>query len=154
MQADDEKATYDLAAMCNVLRFPFKKFNTLKNMIAATLNTPEKAGQFFTERLDFILDPAAVNEQIENDDDIMVIDTRATEDFIKGHVPGAINLPKGQWDDTSGWPNDWSLIIYGYSPTCHLAAHAAIAFANQGFSVMEMEGGFATWKENKLPVEI
>jgi rhodanese-related sulfurtransferase len=82
-----------------------------------------------------------------------IIDVRAVRDFIRGHVPNAINLPFDLCDKISGWHNDRSLIIYGYSPTCHLAAHAALLLARQGHSVMELEGGFETWKANRLPIE-
>jgi rhodanese-related sulfurtransferase len=123
-------------------------------MTSATLSAPEKAKEFFAGKLDFTIGPAEVNQQLQNGANIVIIDVRATEDFIKGHVPHAINLPEGQWDKTSGWRKERPLVIYCYSQTCHLAARAALAFASQGFPVMEMEGGFAAWKENKLPVEI
>jgi rhodanese-related sulfurtransferase len=124
------------------------------NMMSATPSIAEKAKEFFAEKMDFTIGPAEVNQQLQNGANIVIIDVRATEDFIKGHVPRAINLPDGQWDKTSGWRKERPLVIYGYSQTCHLAAHAAFAFASQGFPVMEMDGGFAAWKESKLPVEI
>jgi rhodanese-related sulfurtransferase len=121
-------------------------FYIKKNMTSATLNIAEK--------VNFTIGPAEVNHQLQNGANIMIIDVRATEDFIKGHVPRAINLPKGQRNKTTGWRKERQLVIYSYSQICHLAAHAALAFAGQGFSVMEMDGGFAAWRENKLPVEI
>ena len=36
---------------------------------------------------------------------------------------------------------------------CHLAANACVAFASQGFPVMELEGGFTAWKEHDLEIE-
>jgi rhodanese-related sulfurtransferase len=44
-------------------------------------------------------------------------------------------------------------IIYCYTSTCHLAATAALEFAERGYSVMEMDGGFAGWKQYGLPIE-
>jgi rhodanese-related sulfurtransferase len=123
-------------------------------MTPEALSAPERAKEFFSGKLDFTIDPAEVNQQIENGGSILIIDVRATEDFLKGHVPRAINLPDGHWNNTSGWRKELSHVVYCYSQTCHLAAHAAIAFASQRYSVMEMEGGFETWKKNKFPVEI
>jgi hypothetical protein len=34
----------------------------------------------------------------------------------------------------------------------HLAATAAVRFANKGFSIMDLEGAFKGWKEHNLPV--
>jgi rhodanese-related sulfurtransferase len=83
----------------------------------------------------------------------IIVDVREREDFIKGHVPGAINIPKGSWDKIGRCHNEEIVIIYCYSQTCHLAIEAALEFVWHGYSVLEMEGGFEAWKENKLPVE-
>ena len=40
-----------------------------------------------------------------------------------------------------------------YTRTCHLAANACVTFAAKGFPVMEIEGGFAAWKEYELDIE-
>jgi rhodanese-related sulfurtransferase len=122
-------------------------------MKTSVLNAPEQAEEFFADKLAFTIGPVEVNQQIEDHEKNLIIDVRDTKDFLKGHVPGAINLPEGQWEKTSNWLNDQPLIVYCYSQTCHLAARAAVEFARQGHSVQEMEGGFDTWKENKLPVE-
>lgn len=122
-------------------------------MTTATLNNSERAQEYFAGKLDFTISPAEVNDRIENGVTSFIIDVRPVRDFIRGHVPNAINLPFGVCDKISGWRNDRSLIIYGYSPTCHLAAHAALLFARQGHSVMELEGGFEAWKANRLPIE-
>jgi rhodanese-related sulfurtransferase len=148
----DGKPGYDMIGMLTTSVF-HPNFQT-KNIMPATMNTAEMARNFFAEKINFTISPAELNQQLQNGANITVIDVRATEDFIKGHVPRAINLPEGQWSKTTGWPKERQLVIYCYSQICHLAAHAALAFANQGYSVMEMDGGFAAWKENKLPVEI
>jgi rhodanese-related sulfurtransferase len=44
-------------------------------------------------------------------------------------------------------------VVYCYSQTCHLAAKAALAFLDKGFPVMELEGGFAAWKDHGFDVE-
>jgi rhodanese-related sulfurtransferase len=122
-------------------------------MTNVKLNSPERALEFFGGKLDFTISPAEVHEQIEKGWKNFIVDVRAVRDFIQGHVPKAINLPFGLCDRISSWRNDRPLIIYGYSPTCRLAAHAALEFARQGHSVMELEGGFEAWKENRLPIE-
>jgi rhodanese-related sulfurtransferase len=83
----------------------------------------------------------------------VVVDVRAEEDYEKGHVPGAINLPQERWDTFEGLSRDKLNVLYCYSHVWHLAATAAVQFADRGFSVMEMDGGFEAWKENDLKVE-
>jgi rhodanese-related sulfurtransferase len=44
-------------------------------------------------------------------------------------------------------------VVYCYTQQCHLAANACAQFAAKGFPVMELEGGFANWKEHQLDIE-
>jgi rhodanese-related sulfurtransferase len=124
-----------------------------KHMITMTKNDPVQAKEFFQEKMDFTTGPMEVSQQIREKADIAIIDVRAQADYHAGHVPGAMNLPKERWDTLEGLDRDRLNILYCYSQTCHLAAQAALEFASQGYSVMEMEGGFKAWKENDLKVE-
>jgi rhodanese-related sulfurtransferase len=112
-----------------------------------------EARDFFARKLAFTTGPMEVSHQLEAGDDIAVFDVRDPEDFKKGHVPGAVNLPEEQWEHFEGLRREGVNILYCYSQVCHLAARAAVHFAEQGYPVKEMEGGWATWKEYKLKVE-
>jgi rhodanese-related sulfurtransferase len=102
----------------------------------------------------FTTGPVELDHQIEEGDDIAIVDVREEEDYRKGHVPGALNLPQDRWHSAEGiLRRDSTNILYCYSPTCHLAAKAAVQFAEQGYHVMEMDGGFEAWKHNKLKTE-
>ena len=122
-------------------------------MTTTTLNTPQTKG-FVGDKMLFTILPEEVNQILRKDFNSIIIDVRETRDFIKGHVPWAINLPKGNWGKISGLQFEQTLIIYCYSNTCPLAAKAMQEFVRYGFPVMAMEGGFEAWKENNLPVEI
>jgi rhodanese-related sulfurtransferase len=78
-------------------------------------------------------------------DDIVVVDVRLPSDYRAGHIPGAINLPKGRWQNARALSKDKLHILYCYSQTCHLAAEAAVELLSRGYRVQEMEGGFASW---------
>ena len=119
----------------------------------AILPDPPQALQYFTDKMAFSTGPVEVNGQIENGDEINIIDVREAEDYEKGHVPGASNLPENLWSNTSLLRQDRVNVLYCYSSTCHLAAQAAVKFAGKGFSVKEMDGGFEAWKENDLPIK-
>ncbi len=117
-------------------------------------NDPVKAKQYFANKLAFTTGPVELARNIKQRADIVVIDVREAEDYRKGHVPGAINLPHDQWDRGQGLRKDALHVLYCYSQQCHLAATAALAFANKGYSVMEMEGGFDAWKEHDMEIEM
>jgi rhodanese-related sulfurtransferase len=122
-------------------------------MTTATLSAAKKRTEFVADKLGFTIQPDEVNQLLQRDFNCIVVDVREAEDFVKGHVPGAINLPESNWRRISGWRDEWTMILYSHSQTCRLAVQAAVQFAMQGCSVVEMEGGFMAWKENKLPVE-
>jgi rhodanese-related sulfurtransferase len=118
-----------------------------------TRQDPAKARAYFEDKLAFTTGPVELNRMLKSNEDITVVDVREAEDFAKGHIPGAINLPKGSWDNPTGLSKDKTSVVYCYTQVCHLAATAAAAFASQGFPVMELEGGFETWKEYDLDIE-
>jgi rhodanese-related sulfurtransferase len=123
-------------------------------MTTATLNAPESK-EFIADKMFVTILPEEVDQILQKKDfNSIIVDVRETRDFIKGHVPGAINLPKGNWGKISGLQFEQTLIVYCYSNTCPLAAGAMLEFVRYGFPVMEMEGGFEAWKGNRLPVEI
>lgn len=115
---------------------------------------PQEAVKYFEAKLNFTTGPIEVSHWLEENAPIQVIDVRAREDFEKGHVPGAISIPRGQWQNPKGLSKDKTNVIYCYSQTCHLAASAALEFAKKGFSVVEMEGGFNAWQKAQLEVAV
>ena len=116
-------------------------------------NDPAKAREFFSDKITFTTGPVELNRALEQGADIVVVDVREEEDYHKGHIPGAINLPQERWDTYEGLSREKLNVVYCYTSVCHLAATAAVQFASAGFSVMEMDGGFEAWKENDLKVE-
>jgi rhodanese-related sulfurtransferase len=116
-------------------------------------NDPLKAKQFFADKLAFTTGPVELARNIKQRADIAVIDVREAQDYRKGHVPGAVNLPHDKWSTLKGLRKNALNVLYCYSPQCHLAATAAVEFADKGYSVMEMDGGFEAWKDNDLEIE-
>lgn len=118
------------------------------------IHSPAAARRYFEDKLAFTTGAVELDRWIKTgEDNLVVVDVRAEEDFAKGHIPGAINVPKGQWDHPQGLSKDKTNVVYCYSQQCHLAANACVQFAGQEYPVMELEGGFDAWKENQLDIE-
>jgi rhodanese-related sulfurtransferase len=117
------------------------------------LASPKKARKFFTAKMDFTTGPIELNEMIKANENINIIDVRLPDDYTKGHIPNAINLPKDKWDTFEGLSREKNNIIYCYSEVCHLAAAAAKHFAENDYPVMELQGGFQQWQTNNMPIE-
>jgi rhodanese-related sulfurtransferase len=111
-----------------------------------------RAREHFAAKQSFTTGPHELLGMIDRKEDIVVVDVRFPTDYRKAHVPGAVNLPKGKWQNAAGLSKDKLNVLYCYNQTCHLAAEAAIELLAQGYRVVEMEGGFATWEANGQPV--
>lgn len=114
------------------------------------------ANRFFRDRTQFTTGVHELEVMINGKTDkktYQVVDVRYPADFKKGRVPGAINLPKGKWSDPKGLDKDATLYLYCYTPTCHLAAEAAVELTAQGYRVVEVEGGWERWEFSGFAVE-
>jgi len=86
------------------------------------------------------------------------IDARSDEDFRKGHIQGAKNLP---WQDVEQrffeMPEDISqnmtIIAYCDGETCKLSHDLALFLLDMGFKdVRVLVNGWSVWQETNLPV--
>lgn len=114
---------------------------------------PKHARSYFMQKLEYTTGPAELEKWIKDKERIAVIDVRRPEHYNEGHVPGAINLPREKWDTFEGLSKDKTNVVYCYSQVCHLAAEACLLFAENGYSVCELEGGFGTWAGMDKPIE-
>jgi len=115
-------------------------------------NDPAKAKEFFEAKMAFTTGPVELERMMKNKE-VNVVDVRAAEDYAEGHIPGAVNLPKDQWHSLKGLRKDKINVLYCYSQVCHLAATAAVQFADQGYPIMELDGGWRWWKDDGFDVE-
>jgi rhodanese-related sulfurtransferase len=118
------------------------------------IHSPEKAKAYFEQKLAFTTGPVELSKWIKShEDNLVVVDVREEEDYRKGHIPGAINIPCEKWNSPQGLSRSKTNVVYCYTQQCHLGANACLQFAGAGYPVMELEGGFETWKENELDIE-
>ncbi|HEX6929262.1 MAG TPA: rhodanese-like domain-containing protein [Gammaproteobacteria bacterium] len=116
----------------------------------------DRANAFFRARTAFTTGVHELEVLIgsgKDADSRQVVDVRYPADFAEAHVPGAINLPKGKWQQAKGLNKDATLYLYCYTQTCHLAAEAAVELTAQGYRVVEVEGGWEAWVKNGYAVE-
>lgn len=92
------------------------------------------------------------------DDDVSptIIDVRAPEAYHRGHLPGAINIPReklsGSLDQV---PFDRPVVTYCnmYNPGSSVSEVAAHTLRDAGLHARALEGGYPAWVEAGLPVE-
>lgn len=111
--------------------------------------SPAEAAAYFGASLAFHADVSDVAAALAADDDpgFVVIDTRSTESWDQGHIPGALHLPTALIPEQAGRLLDTSVpvVTYCWGPGCNGATRAALALAQLGYHVKEMLGGFEYW---------
>lgn len=111
--------------------------------------SPAVAAAYFGASLAFHADVSDVAAALAADGDpgFAVIDTRSTESWDQGHIPGALHLPTAQIPGQADRLLDTSVpvVTYCWGPGCNGATRAALALAQLGYQVKEMLGGFEYW---------
>src|ERR1044071_9108837 len=90
---------------------------------------------------------AAAALSAEGDPGFVVLDSRSTEAWDQGHIPGAVHLPTALIPEQAEQLLDMSVpvVTYCWGPGCNGATRAALALAQLGYQVKEMIGGFEYW---------
>jgi rhodanese-related sulfurtransferase len=105
----------------------------------------------------FTTGPVELERWVTQGEPVNIVDVRASEDYVEGHIPGAVNLPKALWHDAKivkARLNKKKInVLYCYSQVCHLAATTAVEFAKNGYPAMELNGGWRWWQSDGFAIE-
>jgi len=93
----------------------------------------------------------------------LMVDARLAEEYNKGHVKGAVNIPLEEFvklsDDEKEarmkqYNKDGIIIVYCNGGECDMSIDLAYAFAKIGFNATNIYlGGYKEWEEKGLPVQ-
>ena len=84
---------------------------------------------------------------------VTVLDVRPEEEFLMGHLPGAVNIPLGELHvRLAELDPDREVIAYCRGAYCVFSFEAVAALRAQGRTARRLEDGFPEWKAAGLPV--
>lgn len=93
------------------------------------------------------------------DESIVIVSARKAEDYVAGHIEGAINIPFGK-DMVAGFdvlPRDKTIVVYCY--TGQTAGQTTAALRLMGYKAVSLNGGMGKesnapmgWANNGFPV--
>jgi rhodanese-related sulfurtransferase/DNA-binding transcriptional ArsR family regulator len=85
---------------------------------------------------------------------VTVIDTRPSEEFAAGHLPGALNVPLRELKrQLRELPRDQAIVAYCRGAYCVLSYEAVAELRKRGFKAFRLEEGYPEWRAAGLPVE-
>ena len=107
----------------------------------------------------------SVREGLDSGEVDIVIDVREPNEWTAGHIPGAINVPRGMLelradpespaaDPALSTNRDARVIVYCLKAPGARSLLAAQTLATMGYSnVAAMRGGFEEWRAEDLPAD-
>ncbi len=83
----------------------------------------------------------------------LVLDVRPTEEYVAGHVPGAVSIPLDQLADRlAEIPPDIDVVAYCRGRYCVLSYDAVRLLQDSGRDAALLEDGILEWRRDGLPV--
>lgn len=87
--------------------------------------------------------------------DVVVLDVRPVEEYVAGHIPGALSVPltklKAYLDELNPTTE---IVAYCRGPYCLLAPEAVSFLRRSGFKARRLEDGMPEWRQASLPVAV
>jgi rhodanese-related sulfurtransferase len=101
--------------------------------------------------------PAELQSALESGEDVVVIDVREPHEFSQGHLPGAVNIPRGMLElkaDALAEERHERVVTYCLKAPGARSLFAADTLTKMGFAnVAAMTAGVNGWAEAGLPLE-
>ena len=86
---------------------------------------------------------------------VVLLDVRPTNEFEKGHIPGALNVPIDELTKRlKKLPKTKEYIAHCRGSFCVFADEAIHLLTKYGYKAKRLEQGFSDWKVKGLPVEL
>lgn len=86
---------------------------------------------------------------------VTVIDVRPSEEYVAGHLPGAINIPPDELEQRlQALDSQQEVVAYCRGPHCVFSFNAVQQLRGAGVKANRLEDGFPEWKSAGLPVEL
>ncbi|WP_405800977.1 rhodanese-like domain-containing protein [Streptomyces sp. NBC_01506] len=132
-------------------------FTHPNSVLAVAPAAPADAAAHFAARLASYTDVSDVAAALSAGEDpgFVLLDSRSTQSWEQGHVPGAVHLPTALIPGRAAGLLDRSVpvVTYCWGPGCDGATRAALALALLGYRVKEMLGGIEYWIREGFEIE-
>lgn len=87
-------------------------------------------------------------------EEVILLDVRPYDEYISGHISGALSIPFEQLADRlAELPSDKQIIAYCRGPFCVFADEAVRLLHRHNFTAHRLEQGFPDWKIKGLPLD-
>lgn len=101
-----------------------------------------------------VVTPTELSKQLEGETSPLILDVRSREEFARGHIPGAVNIPYrelGERLSELDAATDRDIVVH-----CETGPRARVGesvLRDAGYhNIQQLEGHMAAWRERDLPI--
>ncbi|PZG87181.1 ArsR family transcriptional regulator [Streptomyces sp. NTH33] len=86
--------------------------------------------------------------------DVVVLDVRPVEEYLAGHIPGAVSIPVDELADRiNELPEATEIVVYCRGAYCVLAYDAVRLLTDRGRRAIRLDDGMLEWRLAEMPVD-
>lgn len=123
-------------------------FRTLRVLAVSQLPELDRiVGEYLGEHhsLDGI-DRKTLLKRVRNEE-VTVVDVRPHEEYLAGHIPGAVSIPIDELEQrVTELPKDREIVAYCRGPYCIWSGQAVSLLEEQGFCAKHLSDGLLDWR--------
>lgn len=110
---------------------------------------------YYQQKLSYETDSWDLYLALKGNADVIVVDGRAEEAYLREHIPGAINLPHKAlcFNNTVELDTTKIYVCYCDGIGCNASTKTAMKLLTLGFQVKELIGGLDWWKRDGYSTE-
>lgn len=86
--------------------------------------------------------------------EVVVLDVRPAEEYLAGHIPGAVSIPVGELAERiNELPSETEIVVYCRGEYCVLAYDAVRLLTDRGRRAVRLNDGMLEWRLADMPVD-
>ncbi len=95
-------------------------------------------------------------KRLSEQDRVLLLDVRPPEEYARGHIPGALNVPPDQLETFLDHfdPKDKTVVAYCRGPYCTFSHQAVAALRQRAIQALRLEEGLPEWRAEGGAVEV
>ena len=111
--------------------------------------------EYYEQKLNYEMDAWDLNDLIKKGQNVIAIDARSHESYLKEHIKGALSIPYRLMtvENTSHLDKETLYVSYCDGIGCNASTKGALNLTKLGFNVKELIGGLEWWNKDGYETE-
>ncbi len=134
----------------------FRLFRGVQRFAGERLAEVEQLVRLYYDQPD-ALEPVSLDELLRRarEGEVLLLDVRPREEYLAGHLPGAVNVPPRELEThLAALPADREIVAYCRGPYCLFSVEAVAMLRARGYRARRLAAGLPDWKAEGSPLAV